>query len=183
MSNYSYRFPPRREIHSSLEELKNLQEDRFYTISKIHWWLLKYDILYKYCKKNWNNGSCFDELPCSHTLKSNENAFVDFYEDLEEVTELHKKESYFKEQMEGLEMVRDDNPAFMQWLRQNEKLGTEYFIIFWTEWLEEDDIVNPGINIFPNVEVKILAKEFGNTIQFLEVFNELYWAPGLCKEN
>jgi len=108
---------------------------------------------------------------------------VDFYEDLEEVTELHKKENYFKEQMEKLEVVRDDYPALMQWLQQNEKLGTEDFIIFWVEWLEEDDIVNPGINIFPNVEVKILAKEFGSTIQFLEVFNELYWASGLCKEN
>ncbi len=170
-------------IDFALEELKDLKENGFHTIPKIHWWLLKYNDLYKYCKENWNNGSCFGELACSHTLGSEEDKFRDFYESLEEVADLHKKEAYFKEQMQVLEKVRDHSLALMKWLLHNEKLGVEDFLIFWIEWLEEDNVVNPNITNFPNIEMKILAKEFESTIQFLEVFNELYWTSGLCKEN
>lgn len=170
-------------INTSITELKSLRTNEIYSIARINWWLLKYYELYKYCKENWNNCSCFGELPCSHTMGSDMDKFRDFYESLEEVADLHKKEPYFQEQMQVFDKIRDESLAHMKWLLQNEKLGVEDFLIFWIEWLEEEDVVNPGINLFTNIEVKFSAKEFESTIQFLEVFNELYWTSGLCKEN
>ncbi len=168
-----------KEIHSSIAELKDLNEQGFYTIPKVNWWLLKYSDLYKYCKENWNNGSCFGELPCSHTMGSEEDKFRYFYENLEEVVDLHKKEPYFREQMEKLKMVRDNYPSLMQWLRQNEKLGVEDFLIFWIEWLGEDGIVDPYIREFKKINIRFRSKEFENTINFLEQFNDLYWKSEL----
>lgn len=170
-------------IQTSITELRDLAEDGVHSINKINWWLLKHYELYKCCKENWNNCSCFGELPCSHTMGSDEDKFRDFYKSLEEIADMHKKETYFREQMQVFEKVRDDAPELTKWLLQNEKLGVEDFLIFWIEWLEEDNLVNPNIKKFPNIEVKISAKEFESTIQFMEVFNELYWTSGLCKEN
>tara|TARA_R100000935_G_scaffold10692_1_gene21351 strand:- start:1822 stop:2340 length:519 start_codon:yes stop_codon:yes gene_type:complete len=169
-------------IQSSITEFRDLAKKKSYTIAKINWWLLKYYDLYKYCKDNWNTCSCFRELPCSHTMGSEENKFVDFYKSLEKVADLHKKEPYFLEQLQLFEKVRDDPSALIKWLLHNEKLGAEDFLIFWIEWMEEEDLVNPGINFFPNIEVKILVKEFESTIQFMEVFNELYWTSDIVKE-
>jgi hypothetical protein len=172
-----------QEIQFSLEELKNLREDRIHNMSMINWWLLKYYNLYKYCRENWNKGSCFGELACSHTMGSELDKFRNFYESLDDVTELHKKEPYLYGQMKVYEEVQHDSLALNKWLLQNEKYGTEDFLIFWIEWLEEDDIVNPNISYFSNVEVKVLAKEFKSTIQFLEIFNDLYWTSEICKSD
>ena len=67
----------------------------------------------------------------------------------------------------------------MQWLRQNEKLGIEDFLIFWIEWLGEDGIVDPYISEWKGLKIRFRAKEFENTINFLEQFNDLYWKSEL----
>lgn len=170
-------------IQDSITDLRDLAEEGVHTIPKINWWLLKHYELYKYCKENWNNGSCFGEFPCNHTMGSDMDNFRHFYDDLEEVVDLHNNEPYFREQMQVFEKVRDDAPELTKWLLQNETLGGEDFVIFWIEWLEEENVVNPGINLFPNIKVKFSAKEFESTIHFLEVFNELYWTSGLCEDD
>lgn len=85
--------------------------------------------------------------------------------------------------MAVLEHIREDHPALMQWLKKNEKPGTEDFLIFWTEWLEEDDtIVKPWILKEKDLGIKFRAEEWKNTIKFLEEFNEIYWTSEACPE-
>lgn len=166
----------RREIEEAREILQSLKIDNFYTVPKVTWWLLKYYDLYKYCKENWNNCSCFGELPCSHTLGSEENKFLDFYKSLEKVADLHKKEPYFREQLQLFEKVRNDSSALMKWLLHNAKLGSEEFLIFWVEWLEEEqNIVDPAINNWKNIKIIFREEEWKHTIKFLKVFNDLFW--------
>lgn len=150
----------RQNIHFALEELKNFKEDGFLTIPKINRWLLKYYGLYKYCKENWNNCSCVGELPCNHTLGSEEDKFRDFHESLEKVADLHKKEPYFQEQMLVFDTVCNDSQSLMQWLLHNEKLGVDDFLIFWIEWLEEDHTVKPFILDWSEIDMKFSAEEW-----------------------
>ena len=172
------------QIQESINNFKSLSLKGIHTIVKINWWLLKYYDLYKYCNENWNNGSCFGELACSHTIGSEMDKFRDFYESLEEVANLHKKETYFREQMQILEIVRNDSPALMKWMLQNEKLGVEDFLIFWIEWYEEErKVLDPNINNWEKQKILFKADEWKYTIKFLKVFNELYWTSEICKEN
>ncbi|WP_300435912.1 hypothetical protein [Christiangramia sp.] len=171
-----------KRINSAIEELKSLQISDGISMAKINWWLLKHDKLYSYCKENWNNASCFEELPCFHTLNSVENKFLDFYKSLEEVAEMHKKETYFQDQLELLKKVESDSPALMQWLKKNEKLGTEDFFTFWSEWLQEHNSIEPFLPQFEDVKVKLDPKEFEFTVRFLEEFDRLYWTSDICSE-
>lgn len=170
----------RREIAEALEELEYLQKDSFYNVPKITWWILKYEELYEYCYENRHTGSCFEGMGCSCAWKSPESKFSNLYSGLDEVVDLYKHEKYFEQEVEVLEMVRKDYPALMQWLRKNEKLGSEDFLLFWIEWLEEENTVKPFILGWKDLDIKFRSEEWKNTIKFLEEFNDLYWNSEVC---
>src|SRR5690606_26437321 len=105
----------------------------------------------------------------------------DLHSELKEIVGLHQYEEYFREELEVLENVRDDHPALMQWLKKNEQLGADDFLIFWTEWLDEDDtIVKPWIMKEKDLGIKFRPEEWKNTIKFIEEFNEIYWNSEAC---
>lgn len=109
--------------------------------------------------------------------------FSSLYSSLEEVTDLHRHEKYFKEELSIFENLKDDYPALQQWLKKNETLGSRDFLLFWLEWLEEEKgIVNPFIMHWQD-EFIFKAEEWKNTIRFCEVFNEIYWTSDACPEN
>ncbi|WP_037320631.1 hypothetical protein [Salegentibacter sp. Hel_I_6] len=164
-----------REIKDALLELENLEKDGFYNIPKITWWILTFEDLAQYCRENWMNDSCFGDLPCSCVLDSPESKFKDLHSSLNEVIQLHEYESYFAKEVATLENVRNDHPALMQWLKKNEKLGTEDFFLFWIEWYEDElEKVKPFVLNKQGLDIKFKAGEWQNTINFLEAFNEFY---------
>ncbi len=170
-----------REIEEAIEVLDGLNKDGFYNVPKITWWILKYENLYDYSYNHRHVNSCFDGMSCCCTDKNPESKFSSLYSSLEEVVDLYKHEKYFWEELGVLENVRDDPPALMQWLKKNEKLGTEDYLLFWIDWLEEEDIVNPLIPHWQD-EFKFKTEEWKNTIRFCEVFNEIYWTSDACPE-
>ena len=166
----------RKEIDQALKNLKSLKKDEFMNIPKLTGWVLNYEELYQYCDKNRYKGSCYEGMTCPCISNNPENRFNFLYPSLQEIIELHKYEDYFKQEMAVLENVRDDYPALMQWLKKNEKLGTEDFILFWIEWLEEDhSYVKPFIPELEKHDIRFKAEEWKNTIRFCEVFNDLYY--------
>lgn len=171
----------RREVKEAFENLKSLKKDGFINVPKLTWWVLRYEELYKYCHENRHNGSCFEGMSCACTDKTQESRFSMFYPSIEEIVELYQYEEYFKQEMTVLENVRDDYPALMQWLKKNEKLGTDDFILFWIEWYEEEEeIVKPFILKEQDLNIKFKAVEWQYTIKFLEEFNELYYGSDMC---
>lgn len=170
-----------REIEEALEELELLKKGSFHSVPKLTWWILKNEKLNEYSNANWKNGSCFGDLPSSFNLNGKLSRFNDIYSALEEIVNLYKYEKYFEKEIGVLQNVRDDHPALMQWLKKNEKLGTEDFLIFWTEWLEEGHTVKPFILGWRELELKFKAEEWKHTIKFLEKFNDLYWDSDVCK--
>ena len=80
-----------------------------------------------------------------------------------------------------MENVRKDHPALMQWLKKNENLGTDDFVLFWIEWLDEErTIVNPWIMKELDLGIRFRAEEWKYTIEFLIEFNEIYWDSDAC---
>ena len=169
------------EIEEAIEHLVLLKKDGFLSIPHLHWWLRTYKELYQYCKANWKNGSCFGELPDSYNLKGELSRFNDLYSALEKITDLYKYEKILKEEIRMLPTVLNDHPALIEWLKKNEKLGTDDFLMFWTEWLEEDNTLKPFILGWRKLNLKFKAEEWKHTINFLEEFNELYWDSDVCK--
>lgn len=171
----------RREIKDALLELENSEKDGFYNVPRITWWTLTFEDLAQYCRENWLDGSCFGDLPCSCVLNSPENKFRDLHDDLNEAIELHEYESYFEKELAELEIVRDDYPALLQWLKKNEKLGADTFLLFWIDWLDEDNrFINPQVSGWEGRDLKFRPEEWKNSIQFCEAFNELYWNSDAC---
>ena len=171
----------RREIEEAREIFLSLKKDDFYTVPKVAWWLLHYEELYKYSFQYRHTGSCVEEMGCACSWDGPENLFSNLHSALQEVVDLHQYEDYFRKELEVLENVREDYPGLMQWLKKNEKLGTEDFFLFWTEWLEDDDkIVAPWIMKEQELGIKFKAEEWRNTIKFLEEFNEIFWDSDAC---
>ncbi len=172
-----------REIEEAFEVLEDLKKEGFYNVPKITWWILKYEDLYDYSYNHRHVNSCFDGMSCCCTDKNPEMRFSSLYSSLEEVTDLHRHEKYFKEELSIFENLKDDYPALQQWLKKNETLGSRDFLLFWLEWLEEEKgIVNPFIMHWQD-EFIFKAEEWKNTIRFCEVFNEIYWTSDACPEN
>lgn len=170
----------RREIEEAIELLQSLEKDGFYNVPKIIWWLLRYEELYNYAFLHRHDGSCIEGMGCGCVWDQPESRFSALYPALQEVVDLHQYEDYFKKEMEVFEQVRDDHPALMQWLKRNEQLGTEEFILFWIEWLEEEGVVDPYITQWKGLGFKFKAEEWQHTIKFLKVFNEIYWDSDAC---
>ncbi|MGM0934607.1 MAG: hypothetical protein ACQEWD_14305 [Bacteroidota bacterium] len=173
----------RKEVEEAFETLKTLNKDGFYNVPKLTWWVLRHEELYRYCHKNRHYDSCIDGMGCPCCWDKPESRFSYLYSSLQEIIELYDYEGYFKQEMAVFENVRDDYPALMQWLKKNEKLGTEDFILFWIEWYEEDgDVVKPFIMEEKDLDIKFKTKEWKYTLEFLEAFNEIYWTSDACPD-
>lgn len=173
----------RREIEEAREILKSLQKDGFYSIPKVTWWILHYEELFKYSYENRHNGSCIDGMGCSCSWNAPKCLFSGIYIAILEVIQLHQYEDYFKKELAVLENVREDYPGLMQWLKKNEKLGAEDFILFWIEWFdEEQEVVNTHIGKESNLGIKFKPEEWKYTIEFLKEFNEIYWTSDACPD-
>ena len=171
-----------REIEEAFEVLAGLNKDGFYNVPKIDWWILKYEELYDYSYNHRHVNSCFEGMGCCCTEKNPEMKFSSLYKSLKEVTDLHSHEKYFKEELSVFENIRNDHPALMQWLKKNETLGTDDFMMFWIEeWYnKEKQTVTPYLFDLQNLDVKFKAEEWENTIRFCEKFNEIYWTSDTC---
>ena len=115
-------------------------------------------------------------------MSSDESKFNDLYKILEDIAEMHKKELYISAQLDILKKVETDSPALMQWLKKNEKFGTEDFFTFWTEWSQEDNTIEPFLPQFEGVKITLDPKEFEFTISFLKEFDSQYWTSDICPQ-
>ena len=181
MTPQDQKLPYHQEIEEAIEALQNLAKNGFHNVAQIAWWLLRYEELYTYSYDHRHDESCVEGMGCGCASQTPESKFSDLYPALEEIADLHRYEMYFQKEMEVFEQVRDDQSGLMQWLKKNEKLGTENFFLFWTEWLEEEDqIVTPFLFNWQHLNMKFESREWQHTVNFLEIFNDVYWTSEAC---
>jgi len=178
-------------IKNAIQEFKVFSTGNIYTIDQIKYWLEQHDDLYEYAKLNWNRGSCFGDLPCSHTLNNDLSKFNDFYNALQRIVDFHEYESYFYLELEEYQLIKDNSLQLKDWVKRNERLGSEEFVCFFSSYLDYIDHsetetpyhLKVFILDFNEFDVYVDRKCFENTIAFLEIFHKLYWEDEILPES
>ena len=179
-------------LKTSFLDLKELSASNIYQIPQIEWWLLKYSELYK---------KTSDFVYSQHLLKmddgsivrlppfgepTDENKFLDLYKALDTICEFHRNEKYFEEELTEYKKIKDSQSELKNWIAKNEDLGAEKYVCFLVDYLdysENAEHLNIYINSSKELEIYVDRQDFRNTVEFLEIYNELYWVKKILPEN
>jgi len=164
-------------IKSAINELNAYSDENIYSIEKINFWLIENIELYEYSKLNWNNGSCYGELPCSHTLNNDKCTFMSIYESLKKVVDLQDSNVFFKKELEVYQSIKTNKTLLGNWIKQNEALVLSQFSSFELDYLDYSiDAHHLKIFIlkFNEFDIYVNRMHFESTIAFLEIFNKLF---------
>ncbi|MEZ4801498.1 MAG: hypothetical protein R2797_01905 [Gelidibacter sp.] len=118
-------------------------------------------------------------LPDYFNPRTPEERFIQTFEALEELSEFHKNENYFKQEMAIYKAIKSDSKKVKKWLTKNESLGAEKYFMFSMDYFgDEDEIENEihlRVTLFERKEIFVNRKDFKYTILFTHTFNNLYW--------
>jgi len=175
-------------VQTAYTELKNLGNGFKYSIVQINWWLLKYGDLYKsvsitfhkYCDACVERQSKDLPLDCLSkpsycNKKSDYQAFIIFYDELDKATQLHKLETQcIKANDDFLLCFKED---LREWVIKHyelyEKLGIYFF-----SYLEFNSKDDKSLHIAEAPDksfgVGIREEDFKSAIGFYEVYIDLY---------
>lgn len=169
-----------------LNDFSGKKTKKVYTISYINNWLLTYSdiyirtykMFYQQYRFELEDGSVGRLPPCGKTTEQEK--FLDLYEALNSISEFHRNEAYFEQQMILYQEIKKSNLDIMEWVINNKELGSNKYITFLIDYLDYDvDEKVEDLKVFvpslKNINIYIARKEFKNTLKFLETFNELYW--------
>lgn len=168
--------------------------DQPLSIAKVEWWLLKYSDFYKRTYDFVHNQHLFTtddgsiiRLP-PFGKPTDREKFLDLYESLDKISELYRTEKYFEREMVVYQKIKNSQSDLKHWVAKNEELGANKYVCFLIDYLDydkNDEEVNLKIFILESKELEIYIdrQDFKNTIDFLEIFNELYWVQEILPEN
>jgi len=132
--------------------------------------------------------SCFDDMGCSCSMNSKEAEFLSLYEQLSEISEIHKLENYAKEELKTYKIIKVNNIEVKQWLIKNEKIAGENLACFLIDYLDYSEYENDIFHLLAyrkveqKFEIFIQRNDFKNLIEFKELFDELYYIQKIYPE-
>ncbi|WP_242157369.1 hypothetical protein [Aestuariivivens sediminis] len=179
-------------IQSYLNDLNSLKSKNLFTIKKIDWWLLKHsdfynetsDFVYSQHLFKMDDGSIVRLPPFGEP--TDQEKFLDLYKALDTICEFHRNEKYFEQELTQYQKIKDSQSDLKIWIAKNEDLGAEKYVCFLVDYLdysENAEHLNVYVHSSEDLEIYIHRQDFKNTIEFLEIFNELYWVKELLPES
>ena len=155
-------------------------------MAKIEWWLLKHESNYSYVKAIENIKNTFEVdgkdviLPSLQNPPSEEERFICLFEALEKLSQLHKNENYFKQEMAIYISIKENTEKLKLWLVKNEVFGADKYVCFLVDYLDylgngEEYHLNVFLEKDRNFNLFVDREDFKHTVDFLETFNEHYW--------
>ncbi len=168
------------------KELLELGDSQVFRLHKIQSWLVNYSDLYKqtydfvhsqHLYKDYDGSTIRLPLCCK---PNDEEIFLSLYESLNGILELHANETYFEEEMVEYYKIENSPVDTKLWIAKNEDLGAKEYVSFMLDYLDydkNDRVYHLKIYIHSSKELEIYIdrQDFKNTIDFLSIFNELYW--------
>lgn len=112
-----------KNVKSAIQEFNEYSKENLYSIKQIKFWLKEHNDHCNLANLNWNNASCYDDLPCCHTLNNNQHKLIYFYESLNKISEYHQSELYFKQELIHYHNIKNNLSAVKNWLSKNGKKG------------------------------------------------------------
>ncbi|WP_282136019.1 hypothetical protein [Seonamhaeicola maritimus] len=175
-----------KQVSRYINELQSLSSDSIFSIAQIEWWLLKHEGDYHKAKHINDSKYLYEiegrivRLPDSFGNPTNEEKFIDVYKRLNDLTQLHRNESYFKQEMAIYHNLKDKPEKVKQWLEKNERFGADTYVTFLIDYLDydiNDEEYHLKVFFLNNEELDVYVnrEDFKYTLEFLQKFNELYW--------
>ncbi len=168
------------------KELWELSDNGVFRMSKIKDWIFNYSDLYKKTYDFVHSQHLFIDHDGS-TIRlplceepTDEEIFINLYESLNGILELHGNETYFEKEMVEYYTIKNSPSDIKTWIVKNEDLGAEQYVCFLIDHLDYDkngyeEHLKVYIRILKEVEIFIDRQDFKHTIDFLEIFNKIYW--------
>ncbi len=167
-------------------EFEELVEGNLYTISITNKWLEKYR---KYYKRVHDINQAFHlyeidgkviRLPPMYEPPTVDEKFLNLYKELDKISKFQLKEDYFKQEMAIYKEIKSYPQKVKQWVKKNEKLGSKDYACFLIDYLDydtDDKVYHLSVFFLEDDELEVFVDrdDFKYTIEFLEIFNELYW--------
>lgn len=154
--------------------------DNIYQIKPLKEWLKKHREFYsKTYNILWNSGSYepFEDglirLPDLCNPKQEE-IFIEFYNEIEEIVDYHQSESKFTIRMNAYRKAKNSKDKLEEWFVKNEGIGSLCYASFLVDYLDYSD--NPK-HLILNVEnidgdkIFVDRECFKNTVDFLELIS------------
>jgi len=162
------------------------------SITKVEWWLLKYSDFYKKTSDfvysqhlfKMDDGSIVRLPPFGEP--TDQDKFLDLYKALDIICEFHRNEKYFEKELTEYQKIKDSQSDIKNWIAKNEDLGAEKYVCFLVDYLdysENAEHLSVYVHSSKDLEIYIDRQDFKNTIEFLEIFNELYWEKEILPES
>ena len=127
-------------------------------------------------------------MGCACSMNSEEAKFSFLYEELSKISEMHKLESYAKDELNTYEVIKVNNSEIKDWLIKNEKIASEElacFLIDYLDYSENDKEIYHLLayrNVEHKIEIFIQRNDFKNLIAFKQLFDELYYIKKMYPE-
>src|SRR5690606_7778884 len=162
----------------AVKEFESLPSDGTYSLATIEWWLLKYQDEYNRIKEEESKRFMYlidgkwVRLPDYLDARTPNEKFLHIYETLNIVTEFHKEEDYFKQQMAIYKRIKNDSQKVKEWLAKNEHLGAEKYFMFSLDYFGEEDEMENEIHLHVTFledegrELFVDRNDFKYTIEF-----------------
>lgn len=177
-----------------INDFKELLENNILSISHIEWWLLKYSKVYKNEYKCFysqylfelEDGTTVRLPPCGK--KTETEKFLDLYKALDNISQFHRNEKYFEQEVITYLKIKESKKELKAWALKNEELGANKYVCFLLDYLDydEDEKVN-HLSVFvpslKDLDIFVDRQDFKFTIEFLEIFNEIYWVQEILPES
>ena len=178
--------------NDAVTELRDLRIDGLLDLHRIDWWLLKFYNSYKSIKKQIKNQYLFDlkeeweRLPDEIGNKNIEDIFLDLYDRLNNLSDFHKYEEYFKNQLIKYKSISVDRAKLKKWVMKSEQIVANNFVLFLLDYLDyNEDPIHLKVYVpdFLLFEIYVDQEDFKSIVEFLEIFNELYWVQEIVPES
>jgi len=180
------------QINTILKESRVFFNEKIIPITQVEWWLLKYSDFYKKTSDfvysqhlfKMDDGSIVRLPPFGEP--TDQDKFLDLYKALDTICEFHRNEKYFEQELTEYQKIKDSQSDLKSWIAKSEDLGAEKYVCFLVDYLdysENAEHLSVYVHSSKDLEIYIDRQDFRNTIEFLEIFNELYWEKEILPES
>lgn len=168
------------------KELLELGDSQVFRLHKIQSWLVSYSDLYKQTYDFVHSQHLYTDYDGS-TIRlplcdkpTDEEIFLNLYESLNGILELHANEAYFEKEIVEYYKIKNSPSDIKTWIAKNEVIGAQDYVCFMIDYLDYNESdgeehLKVYVPSTSDYEILIDRQDFKNTINFLEIFNAVYW--------
>jgi len=163
------------------------------SMNKIEWWLLKYEDVFETIErveknKRIYNCQVYNYIKVLLFGKPDDNSkFINLYKSLDKLSMLHRYENYFLNELNKHNKINQNHSLLKAWATKNKHMGIVVYGDFFVDVLtynkpKKNSPLKVKVNKLKEFDIIIDREEFKNTIEFLNIFNDLFWKQNILPE-